>query len=935
MLTRFRLVFFLSGCSALMFETLWFRLATLAFGSGVWASSLVLSSFMGGLALGNAWAGARGGALRRPLRVFAALELTIGLAGFALVLALPALAAILAPAFRPFLGQPGLLNAMRAAIAFAVMLVPATAMGATLPVVVKELRRHDPNFGRTLGRFYGWNTLGGVTGALTVEFALIGPLGLRGSALVAVLLNVTAATLALTARVTPTGTGSEPAPAPPVRASGTRAARLLAAGALSGGILLALEVVWFRFLLLFTFGSSRNFAAMLAVVLAGIGLGALAASQWLGRRPHHHTLAPLIALLATTACVSAYDGFRLAVPSGSPLRGGLALHGLWLMLPTSFLSGALFTLLGRALQAELGDDTHAAARLTVANTIGGMAGALLAGFALLPMLGMEASFFVLASAYGLVALCAGGPASGQPRWALWVAGAAAALSMALFPFGLMRDRFLPSVRNWVVAGGRVLAIREGRTETIQYLALDAPAQPTEYMLITNSHSMSGTNYIGRRYMRLFVYWAIAIQPRAERALLISYGVGTTAKALTDTSGLRSIDVVDTSREILALAALPFPPPATSPLKDPRVRVHVEDGRFFLQTTTDRFDLITSEPPPLKGAGVVNLYSREYFRLIRSRLAPGGVTTYWLPVNQLLASEAAAVVRAFCDVFDDCTLWTGAGLEWMLAGTNGARAPSAQDFASQWLDPVIGPQLRADGFEAPEQLGACFLADAAQLAPFVGDAPPLVDDFPQRMSADVPAGLVPAYRDLMRVDGARRRFAESRVVTRLWPAETRSRTAAWFASQEMLNGLTMQVYGGPRVPRWRFLHDSLAMPELVTLPLWLQGFTPLRVDAPHPSAGAHSGGAEGALEAARAMARRDYADAERRLTALLDRHPDWRHTARTRVLAAVARGDLDRARAYAVEAIEREGAADDPEFWEWLEELMNRPAATASQPSTRS
>ena len=119
MLTRFRLVFFLSGCAALMFEALWFRLATLAFGSSVWASSLVLASFMAGLALGNAWAGSRGGTLApAPARVRGAGG-DIGLTGFALVLALPALAATLAPVFRPFLGQPALLNAVRAAIAFA------------------------------------------------------------------------------------------------------------------------------------------------------------------------------------------------------------------------------------------------------------------------------------------------------------------------------------------------------------------------------------------------------------------------------------------------------------------------------------------------------------------------------------------------------------------------------------------------------------------------------------------------------------------------------------------------------------------------------------------------------------------------------------------------------------------------------------------------
>jgi len=119
-----------------------------------------------------------------------------------------------------------------------------------------------------------------------------------------------------------------------------------------------------------------------------------------------------------------------------------------------------------------------------------------------------------------------------------------------------------------------------------------------------------------------VWWALAVNPDARKALLISYGVGNTAKALVDTRQLESIDVVDISRDILELGVVAFPG-GDYPLRDPRVRVHVEHERFFLQTTKDRFDFITGEPPPPNAAGVVNLYSREYFQLVRDRLRQGG------------------------------------------------------------------------------------------------------------------------------------------------------------------------------------------------------------------------------------------------------------------------------------------------------------------------
>ena len=313
-----------------------------------------------------------------------------------------------------------------------------------------------------------------------------------------------------------------------------------------------------------------------------------------------------------------------------------------------------------------------------------------------------------------------------------------ALGGALFPFGLMRRHFVPLVIDrYKSSDPQLLAMREGLTETVMYLRQSFRGQPLYHRLMTNGHSMSATTYRGRRYMKLYAYWAMAVNPSARKALLISYGIGTTAKALTDTRQLESIDVVDISRDILELGPLAFPG-TQPPLSDPRVHVHVEDGRFFLQTTDERFDLITAEPPPLRGAGVTSLYSREYFQLVHDRLRDGGVTTYWLPVNQLWLSETKAIMRGFCDAFPDCSLWSGAGLQWMLAGTRGAHHPIPEEqFSAQWRDPVVAPELADLGFEGPEALGATFLADAATLGEWTEGAAPLDDDHPGRILARYP------------------------------------------------------------------------------------------------------------------------------------------------------------------------------------------------------
>src|SRR5436190_2093537 len=189
-------VFFASGASALIFETLWFRQAGLAFGNSVWASSLVLSGFMAGLALGNTLAAALGRRVRHPVRLYAIAEAVIALTGVGLVYLFPVLGAALAPLFRPLLDHPWALNPLRLVVAFVLLLIPSTAMGITLPLLTKALLRDDRSFGRVLGALYGWNTLGAMTGVVAGEMFLVGALGVRGTALAAGALNLAAAAVA-------------------------------------------------------------------------------------------------------------------------------------------------------------------------------------------------------------------------------------------------------------------------------------------------------------------------------------------------------------------------------------------------------------------------------------------------------------------------------------------------------------------------------------------------------------------------------------------------------------------------------------------------------------------------------------------------------------------------------------------------------------------
>jgi hypothetical protein len=613
---------------------------------------------------------------------------------------------------------------------------------------------------------------------------------------------------------------------------------------LSGSAALLFQTLWFRQAGL-AFGNSiwasslvlASFMGGLALgnalgrgVLLGIALGGLMGGRWLDRDPSAHARAPELAAAAGVSVFLTYGAFDRAVPaSGSGLVGSfggmLALSSL-LMLPTCTLSGLLFTFVGRALREDAPDGARAAGGLTLANTAGGIVGALGGGFALLPGLGIERGLLGLGLLYGAVGLLVRAiPPPSRP----WRRAAAAAFVVAalLFPLDLMDRVYLERVAaRFSAEGSRPVAMREGLTETILYLRRDLLGEPLAWRLVTNGFSMAATSSMSARYMTFFVHWPMALRPQSKRALLVSYGVGVTARALVRQKGLERIDVVDVSRDILELGRLPLPPGETYPPDDPRVHVDVEDGRFFLLTTRERYDLITGEPPPPLHAGSMSLYSQEYFGLVRDRLLEGGLVTYWLPVFEMDVGSSRAIVRGFCNVFPDCSLWTGAGLNWMLAGSRGGASPPTEDaFATQRGDPDLRTELDEAGLETPGRLGARFLGDADFLRAYAAQAPPLVDDWPLRLGRSGPGeqGLR-FFVQTMNAEAAGERFARSAFIAGLWPPGHRSATLPYFEELRLYN-----AFHDPTRPRPQgdlsLLAEVLLRTDSVSLPLTMSGGGP--------------------------------------------------------------------------------------------------------------
>ncbi len=824
---------FLSGIGALIFETLWLRLSGLAFGNSVWAAALILSSFMAGLALGNALAASLRIRRWRSLHLYAVLEGLVAVFGCTIVFGLPVLGDWMRPVWQTLWSYQPTLLALRFIVSFLILLVPTTAMGLTLPVIIEDPALRQTNFGRVMGFLYGSNTLGAVVGALLGEAYLIGAFGLRGTGLFAGLASCVAAAMALLLARS-SGDMSLHSKFPLRLDASYRAPwRLLLVSFGTGCILLCLEVVWFRFLRLYVASSPTTFAIMLAVVLAGIGFGGIVAGVIHRGSGRLNDLLPVLLLLAAIAALLSYLLFpeRLA-----QTRTGVfdlswrvvALLSLALMFPVAFLSGILFPSLVASVQVSVGDRMNSTGITTLFNTTGAAAGPLLASFVLLPGVGYQWSLLLCTAGYLLLSVMASERSSwsvSQPVGRLTLALCAGAiLLMAILPYHRAESHFSHASRPYEIdEHGNVLAhvVKriEGTSDTLQLLRRDLFGEPYYYRLLTNDFSMSATNPRNQRYMRLFAYLPLAFRPESEDVLLLCYGCGVTADALLHGPNVKRMDAVDISKEVFALANFYSGINYSNPLRDPRVHAVVQDGRFFLQASPQQYDIISGEPPPPKVMGAVNLYTSEFFRLIHSRLKEGGIATFWLPINQLKVDEAKAILRAFHDAFANASVWASADQDWIMMGIKGSgRKMKEVEIRQLWSHSGSGGDLRQIGIEVPQQLGALFVMDAEGIDQITHDVAPLTDCYPKRLT-DEPWDEEAGHRFALMylaAPSALQRFLHSSLAATIWP-ETLNKSLESFFILRQTRYLSEMIGSNKLAELDLYLrHSQLRMPVLEVL-----------------------------------------------------------------------------------------------------------------------
>lgn len=710
--------FYLSGIAALVYQVVWVRMLVPLVGATLHSVSVVLAGFMSGLALGS-WAGGRwvDGGRVDPSRAYAVVEALIGvtaaLSGVAIAL----------------LGE---LPQGRLPLSFLLVLVPTTLMGATLPVVSKltiaSLDRVEEGF----GGLYAANTFGAMLGAVLGGFVLIPGLGLRSSLALAVSLNLLAAFLAWTL---PAVRGDQEQAHSPVPTPWRRSA--LAVFALTGFLGLAFEVLWTRALTGLLGTSTYAFSATLVVFLTGIAVGsaALSARGHLIRRPEL-ALAWTVLGIGLSGVVAA--GLLHLLPNGflraASLFSGFGFYLLGqvtvaavLLLPQTLLFGATLPLVGRLVAGDLEQLGGALGRAYSYNTVGAIAGSLVAGFILIPRLGPFWSV-------KLLCLAALGLAMGLFLLAGSRVGAGLALTMTLL--ALMVKPWPPPLVGLSENGGGAEVLYQG--EGLHSSVAVARMPDYEYLYLSlDGWVVASTNPWDTFCQEVLGHLPMLLSRNTESALVIGMGTGMTAQAVAlhqpqilDIAELEP-QVVTAAREFDRFNGL---------LWDSRaVRFRFGDGRDWVARTSSRYDVITSDPIHPYHRGVASLYTVEHFQACRSRLNPGGVMLQWLPLRGLSENDLRMVVASFLEAFPESSLWCWlpyGGADAMLVGHLESLEVDLPELERRWGSVR---SLGAKTWDDPFQILAGFLLGPEQLREFSRGAPLNTDDR-TLLEFSVPAGF---------------------------------------------------------------------------------------------------------------------------------------------------------------------------------------------------
>jgi spermidine synthase len=668
------LLFSASGCAALIYEVVWYQLLQLAIGSTSVSLGILLATFMGGLCIGSMWI-PRLKTDDHPLRLYAKLELGLAICAIVVQFAIPLLSRVYMTGAEH--GLPGML--LRGLLAAICMLPPTILMGASLPAIVRWIRA-SANGVAWWGYLYGGNTAGAVLGCLAAGFYLLRVYNMATATFVAAGVNVCVglASWVLASRLPQFSTEEEAV----VSEEPSRVSLwpVYVSIALSGATALGAEVVWTRLLSMLLLGTVYVFSIILAVFLFGLATGSAVGSWILKRVKAQAALGWSQILLTLGIAWTAYTIVKtLPFWNDDVLATGDAWHMYWLdmkrvvwaILPATLAWGASFPFACAAVARPGEDSGRTAGGIYAANTLGGIIGALVVSLALIPWIGSQRSEQVL-----LIACAASGIIAMLPSLRTSLFGMAAVVAAIALPFVLVRS--IEPIPGDLIAYGRYMAGNAGRS-TILYtkegrnssVAISQWDNGSIYVNV-NGHVEATTEIYDMRLQRMVGHLPALLDTGAKSVLGIGFGAGVSAGTFTRYPNIEKITICEIEPVIPPASTEYFGPQDYRVALNPKTHIVFDDARHYLMTTTEKYDIIASDPLDVFVKGTAALYSKEYFDAVKRHLNTGGMFTLYVPLYETDEPTIKSELATFFASFPTATIWAnlrdGLGYDMVFMGS---------------------------------------------------------------------------------------------------------------------------------------------------------------------------------------------------------------------------------------------------------------------------